>query len=122
MIRTERLILRQWDDEDLYLFSQMCRDNDVMEFFPKVLTEEESYSMGRKIKSFIAERGWGFWAVEIPGQSKFVGFVGLHIPKESMRFHHVLRSAGVLLNDIGAWVTRQRPPMSHCGMLLLTWI
>ncbi len=86
MIRTERLILRQWQDEDLYPFSQMCRDKDVMEFFPKLLTEEESYSMGRKIKSLIAERGWGFWAIEIPGQRKFVGFVGLHIPKESMPF------------------------------------
>lgn len=86
MIRTERLILRQWEDEDLHPFSQLCGDKGVMEFFPRRLTEEESYSMGRRIKSLIAERGWGFWAVEIPGQSKFIGFVGLHIPKESMPF------------------------------------
>ncbi|HBP40654.1 MAG TPA: N-acetyltransferase, partial [Halomonas sp.] len=71
MIRTERLILRQWDDEDLYPFSQMCRDKDVMEFFPKPLTEEESYSMGRRIKSIIAERGWGLWAVEVPVKVSF---------------------------------------------------
>lgn len=57
-----------------------------MEFFPKLLTEEESYTMGKRIQSLIAERGWGFWAVEVPGQSKFIGFVGLHIPKESMPF------------------------------------
>ncbi len=31
-----------------------------MEFFPKLLTEEESYCMGERIKSLIAERGWGF--------------------------------------------------------------
>ncbi|SEO65665.1 GNAT family N-acetyltransferase [Aquisalimonas asiatica] len=86
MITTERLILRQWGDEDLQPFAQMCGDKDVMEFFPKLLTEEESYSMGRHIKSLIAERGWGFWAVEIPGQSQFIGFVGLHTPKESMPF------------------------------------
>ncbi|WP_446718662.1 hypothetical protein [Halomonas sp. N3-2A] len=49
----------------------MCRDKDVMEFFLKPLTEEESYSMGRRIKSLIAERGWGLWAVEVPDQSKF---------------------------------------------------
>lgn len=86
MIRTERLILRQWDDEDLLLFSQMCSDKDVMEFFPKLLTEEESYSGGRRIQSLIADRGWGFWAAELPGQSKFIGFVGLHTPKENMPF------------------------------------
>lgn len=86
MIRTERLILRQWNDEDLLPFSQMCEDKDVMEFFPKLLTVEESYAMGEKIRSLIAERGWGFWAVEIPGHSKFIGFVSLHIPKESMPF------------------------------------
>lgn len=57
-----------------------------MEFFPKTLAEEESYSMGRKIKSLITERGWGFWAVEVPGNSRFIGFVGLHIPKESLPF------------------------------------
>ena len=77
MIRTERLILRQWNDEDLLHFSQMCEDKDVMEFFPKLLTVEESYAMGEKIRSLIAERGWGFWAVEIPSHSKFIGFVGL---------------------------------------------
>lgn len=86
MISTERLILRQWDDEDLYPFSRLCRDKNVMEFFPKLLTEDESFGMGKKIKSLIAERGWGFWAIEIPGESKFIGFVGLHISKESMPF------------------------------------
>jgi len=86
MIRTKRLILRQWSDEDFHPFSEMCRNKDVMEFFPKLLTEEDSVKMGKKIKSLIAERGWGFWAVEVPGKRKFIGFVGLHIPKETMPF------------------------------------
>ena len=57
-----------------------------MEFYPKPLTEEESCSMGSKIQSLINERGWGFWAIEIPSQKKFIGFVGLHIPKENLPF------------------------------------
>lgn len=57
-----------------------------MEFFPKLLTEAENMSMGKKIQSLIAERGWGFWAVEAPGKAHFVGFVGLHIPKDNMPF------------------------------------
>lgn len=86
MISTERLILRQWDDEDFQPFSEMGRDKDVMAFFPDLLTVEESYNMARRIQSLIAERGWGLWAVEIPGVSKFAGFVGLHTPKETMPF------------------------------------
>lgn len=86
MIRTQRLVLRQWNDEDLHPFSQICGDREVMEFFPKLLTEEESYTMGKRIQALIAERGWGFWAVEVPGQSNFIGFVGLHIPRENMPF------------------------------------
>ena len=43
-------------------------------------------SWEKKIQSLISDRGWGFWAVEIPNQNKFIGFVGLHTPKESMPF------------------------------------
>ena len=42
--------------------------------------------MGRKIMALISERGWGFWAVEIPDVEKFIGYVGLHIPKDSLPF------------------------------------
>ena len=86
MLQTERLILRQWTNDDLALFSKISGDSDVMEFYPKPMMEEESYSMGSKIQSLINERGWGFWAIEIPNQEKFIGFVGLHIPKESLPF------------------------------------
>ena len=86
MITTERLILRQWEEEDFHPFSEMCRDKDVMAHFPKLLTKEESDPMVRRLQSLIAERGWGLWAVEIPRQRKFVGCVGLHIPKDSLPF------------------------------------
>ena len=86
MLQTERLILRQWTDDDLAPFSKISGDAEVMEFYPKPLTKEESTSLGCKIQSLIDERGWGFWAIEIPNQEKFIGFVGLHIPKESLPF------------------------------------
>jgi ribosomal-protein-alanine N-acetyltransferase len=86
MLQTERLLLRQWTESDFLPFAEMCRDKEVMEHFPKLQTQEESFEMGRKILSLINERGWGFWAVEIPIQSKFIGFVGLHIPINKMPF------------------------------------
>jgi ribosomal-protein-alanine N-acetyltransferase len=86
MLQTERLLLRQWTEDDFLPFSEMCSDKDVMEFFPNPQTQEESYKMGKRIQSLINDRGWGFWAVEIPNRKKFIGFVGLHIPKESLPF------------------------------------
>ena len=86
MIETERLLLRQWKDADLLTFAEMCRDREVMEYFPKRLTRKESDHLANRIRSLIADRGWGFWAVEVPGQSSFIGYVGLHIPRAAMPF------------------------------------
>ena len=86
MLQSDRLILRQWTEEDFSPFAKICADKDVMHFFPKTLTEQESHDMARKVQSLIDSRGWGFWAVEIPNEAKFIGCVGLNVPKESMPF------------------------------------
>lgn len=85
-LRTERLILRNWKDSDYGSFCDMCSDPEVMRFFPSTLNVDESLEMAHKIKSLIDSRGWGFWAVEIPGKNDFIGFVGLHTPKDSLPF------------------------------------
>ena len=86
MLTTKRLLLRQWTEDDFVPFANMCADKDVMEFFPSLLTPHESNAMATRIQSLIAERGWGFWALEVIGGSKFIGFVGLHIPSDKMPF------------------------------------
>jgi ribosomal-protein-alanine N-acetyltransferase len=86
MLKTENLILRQWTHDDFHDFVTICANKDVMEFYPRPLTFKESRNMGIKIQSLIHERGWGFWAVELKKNKKFIGFVGLHIPKDSLPF------------------------------------
>ena len=86
MIKTDRLLLRQWVEDDFDPFAEMCSDQQVMEYFPNTQTHKQSHEMAKKIQSLIADRGWGLWAVEIPHQSSFIGFVGLHIPKDSLPF------------------------------------
>jgi RimJ/RimL family protein N-acetyltransferase len=86
MVKTKRLLLRQWTEDDFLPFAEMCRNKDVMAFFPNLQTQSESYEMAKKIQALIEDRGWGFWAVEIPNQHKFIGFVGLHTPKDNMPF------------------------------------
>ncbi|MAG92584.1 MAG: GNAT family N-acetyltransferase [Planctomycetaceae bacterium] len=85
-LRTERLILRDWRDEDLPAFARLNADPRVAEFLPAVLTRKESDAMAARIRSGIGENGFGLWAVEVPGVAPFVGFVGLQAPQFEAHF------------------------------------
>lgn len=80
-LETERLQLRQWRKADWPIFAEINADPEVMKYYPKVLTANESNEMAQKLASLLTERGWGFWAVEIRNEKKFIGFVGLHEPR-----------------------------------------
>jgi RimJ/RimL family protein N-acetyltransferase len=80
MIRTSRLILREWRDSDLPPFAALNADPRVMEFLPKPLTREESDAFAARIREGFAQNGFGLWAVEIPGVADFAGFIGLSRP------------------------------------------
>lgn len=84
--KTERLYLRQWRPEDWESFARLNANPEVMRFYPSPLTREASDAMANRIHSLIQDRGWGFWAVEVPEIASFVGFVGLHIPVADLPF------------------------------------
>ena len=57
----------------------MNADPEVMKFFTKPLSKAESADFFTVIRARLAERGWGFWAVEVDGV--FAGFTGLNEPR-----------------------------------------
>ncbi len=67
--------MRQWLDVDIEAFAAMNADPEVMEFFPRLLTKEESLASLERLQRGIELRGWSLWAVEIDGT--FAGFTGL---------------------------------------------
>jgi len=81
IIETKRLILREWQEEDLPAFIKMNSDNEVMEFFPKPLSEPETISFYNRIQERIRENGFGLYAAEMKSERKFIGFVGFNIPR-----------------------------------------
>ena len=75
-IRTERLILRRWREEDLPLYARLNADEHVMRFFPKTRSRGESDAEARWLDERFTLDGFGPWAVEAPGVAPFIGFVG----------------------------------------------
>lgn len=85
-ITTDRLVLRRWRSDDRAPFAAMNSDPRVMEFFPQLLSREESDSLVDRIEAHFAEHGYGLWAVEVPGSADFAGFVGLFRPRFTAHF------------------------------------
>jgi RimJ/RimL family protein N-acetyltransferase len=73
-LRRLRLILQEWKEADLGPFAALSVDIRVMKHYPSVLTWEQSDSFvrGRILPQFEL-RGYGPWAVEVPGVTGFAG-------------------------------------------------
>jgi RimJ/RimL family protein N-acetyltransferase len=83
---TTRLRLRRWRAADAEPFAAMNADPQVMEYFPKRLTREESDSLIARIEQRFERSGFGLWAVEVVDTSTFAGFIGLAVPHFEAHF------------------------------------
>lgn len=79
-ICADRLLLRQWRDEDRQLFAAINADPLVMQFFPRHYTQVESDAFIDDNAHRLATAGWGAWAVETLEHREFMGFVGFTLP------------------------------------------
>jgi RimJ/RimL family protein N-acetyltransferase len=79
-VETDRLILRQWKNADEDLYAAMNADPVVMEFFPALLTREQSLLHLHSLAAHIDQYGWGLFAIERKDTGDWIGFTGLHKP------------------------------------------
>jgi RimJ/RimL family protein N-acetyltransferase len=85
-LKTDRLLLRPWRDEDRPHFADMNADPHVMEHMPALLTREESDDFVARINDHWKANGLGLFAVEIIGGAPFIGYVGLSVPRFTAAF------------------------------------
>src|ERR1700733_14545720 len=85
-LTSARLKLRHWRPSDLDAFAQLNADPRVMEYFPSLMSSEESNALAEKIVSQLETQGFGFWAVEVIGGAPFIGFTGLNVPSFTAPF------------------------------------
>ena len=77
-IRTQRLILRNWEERDRDLFYRINSDDRVMEFFPFRRDRAQSDALLDRLRADISKNGYGFSAVEIAATGECIGFTGIH--------------------------------------------
>jgi len=82
ILETERLTLRQFQDQDGPAFARLNADPEVRRFLGEgvPLDEEESWRLMATIVGHWVLRGYGFWVVEEKSTRTFLGRVGLWYP------------------------------------------
>lgn len=76
-LRTQRLILRGWEERDREIFHHLNADPDVMRYFPFRRSREEADAMMDKLNGEIARDGFSFSAIEVAETGACVGFCGI---------------------------------------------
>ncbi len=77
IFKSERLGFRNWNENDLTEFEKLNTDLEVMEYFPKPLTEKESSELIERFQKHFDKNGYTYFATETLENEELIGFVGL---------------------------------------------
>ena len=77
-VETQRLIIRDWREEDREAFYRMNSDERVMSFFPFRRTRAEADAFFDRLSAETAAGATGFAALELRETGECIGFAGLH--------------------------------------------
>ena len=91
-LRTPRLLLREWRDEDAAPFAAMSADPEVLRY----LTAPDPEAVTR-MRAHFAAHGFGNFVVELPGEASFIGVVGLNYVRWILPFTPAVEAAWRLM-------------------------
>lgn len=77
IVETDRLVLRNWQEEDRNLFYEINRDEKVMQFFPIRRSYADCDLLFDRNRDMITDTGLGFYAVAERETNEAMGFCGL---------------------------------------------
>lgn len=82
---TERLILRNWREEDRTVYLVTCNTEAVTRHLDGSASEEDIDAALGRISKSQAENGFSFWAIERKSDAAFLGYCGLRICDDLQR-------------------------------------
>ena len=77
LITTPRLLLRPLNASDLDPIAALNADAEVMRFFPKQMTREESAAALQRYRDKTEKHGYSFAAAELRATGEVIGLIGL---------------------------------------------
>ncbi len=77
ILETQRLKASEVTIDDIDLLYQMTGNKDVMKYFPKTLSYDDTKKMIRKILDHYKKYGHCFWKILLKPKNEFVGIAGL---------------------------------------------
>lgn len=83
---TDRLLLRQWRDDDLTPYAAINADPRVTEFFPAPFTLEQTREQVARFSADLDAGRPGVFAAERRAQGDLIGFIGLNVPRFQSAF------------------------------------
>jgi RimJ/RimL family protein N-acetyltransferase len=83
-LETDRLILREWRDEDREPFYEMSKDPRVMVTLGSIMTRAESDALIDKVQARQVEHGHTVWALERKDDASFLGWCGIVIVPDGL--------------------------------------
>lgn len=81
-LETERLLLRQWREDDFEGYARICADPEVMRYLGgQPLTRMEAWRHLAYLVGHWHLRGYGHWAVEEKSSGRLIGRMGFFYPE-----------------------------------------
>jgi RimJ/RimL family protein N-acetyltransferase len=75
-LRTARLLLRQWRDDDVAAFAELSADPAVMRYLVPFADRAAMDAWVVAARKHWQDHAFGPWVVELPGEAPFIGVVG----------------------------------------------
>jgi RimJ/RimL family protein N-acetyltransferase len=92
-LRTARLLLRQWHDNDTVAFAELSADPAVMRYLVPFADRAAMDAWVAAARSHWQDHGFGPWVVELPGAAPFIGVVGLSNLRFALPFAPAVEAA-----------------------------
>src|SRR5215212_373899 len=87
-LRTARLLLREWRDEDIEVFAALSADPAAMRYLPPADAGWVS-----RVRAHWRDHGFGQFVVELLGEAPFIGVVGLAHVRFALPFAPAVEAA-----------------------------
>lgn len=81
VLQTDRLIMREWRNEDFGAFLDFCTDPETANYVGGVCSREDAWRRMAAIIGHWVLRGYGFWALQCRADGGFAGYCGLWNPE-----------------------------------------